>query len=150
VNGIAAYSLDVTELVGQRQRAELVREELAALLDLVTSGVIVVDDESRIVKINEAARRIVRRQLDRDGALDEQALSVFDLRDMLGNAVEPGATSVARALRGEEIPAREVRFVAGDPPERVTVRTSVRALRDPDGSVRGAVLVLTELGAEPV
>jgi PAS domain-containing protein len=148
VNGIAAYSLDVTEIVGQRQRAELLREELAALLDLVPSGVIIVDHESRIVKINEAGKRIARRQLDRDGALDERARAVFDIRDMVGNAVEPSDTSVARALRGEEIPAREFRFVAGDPPERVTVRTSVRALRDPDGSVRGAVLVFTELGAE--
>jgi DNA-binding CsgD family transcriptional regulator len=150
VNGIAAYSLDVTELVGQRKRAELGREELAAVLDLLTSGVIVVDHESRIVKINEAAKRIVRRHLDRDAALDERTAALFDLRDMFGSAIEPSDTSVARALRGEEIPTRESRFVAGDPPERVTVRTSVRALRDPDGSVRGAVLVLTELGAEPV
>jgi PAS domain-containing protein len=148
VNGIAAYSLDVTEVVGQRQRTELLREELAALLDLVTSGVIVVDHESRVVKINEAGRRIARGQLDRDSALDERAARVFELRDMLGNSVEPSDMSVARALRGEEIPTREFRFVAGDPPERVTVRTSVRALRDPDGSVRGAVLVFTELGAE--
>jgi PAS domain-containing protein len=150
VNGIAAFSLDVTEVVGQRQRADMMREELAALLDLVTSGVIVVDQKSRIVKINEAGRRITRRQFDRDSALDEQGPSVFDLHDSVGNAVEPSDTSVARVLRGEEVATREFRFVAGDPPERVTVRTAVRALRDPDGSVRGAMLVLTELGAEPV
>ena len=149
VNGIAAYSLDVTELVGQRQRAELLREELAALLDLVTSGVIVVDHRGRIVKINDAARRIVRGQLDRSSALDDRAATVFDLRDMLGNAVAPSDTSVARALRGEEIPTREFTLVAGNPPERVSVRSSVRALRDPDGAVRGALLVFVELGAEP-
>jgi DNA-binding CsgD family transcriptional regulator len=149
VNGIAAYSLDVTELVGQRQRAELLREELAALLDLVTSGVIVIDHEARIVKINDAARRIVRGQLDRASALDGRAALVLDLRDKLGNAVAPDDLSIARALRGEEIPTRELTFVAGDPPERVRVQTSVRALRDPDGSVRGALLVLIELGAEP-
>ena len=145
VNGIAAFSLDVTELVGQRQRAELLREELAVLQDLVTSGVIVVDTDSRIVKINEAGKRIFRQQLDRDAVLDERTAALFELRDMIGNAVAPSDTSAARALRGEEIPTREFRFVAGDPPERVTVRTSVRALRDPDGSVRGAVLVFTEL-----
>jgi DNA-binding CsgD family transcriptional regulator len=150
VNGIAAFSFDVTELVGQRQRAELLREELAALLDLVTNGVIIVDHESRILKINETGRRILRQQPDHGSALDERMAAVFDLRDTVGHAVEPSDTSVARALRGGEIPTRELRFVAGDPPERVTVRISVRALRDPDGSVGGAVLVLTELGAEPV
>jgi hypothetical protein len=57
---------------------------------------------------------------------------------------------VARALRGEDIPASDFTFVAGDPPERVTVRASVRALQDAEGSVRGALVLLTELGAEPV
>jgi PAS domain-containing protein len=149
VNGIAAFSLDVTELVGQRRTAELVREELAAVLDLLTSGVIVVDEKSHVVKINDAATRIMRGQLDLERALGEQATSVFDLRDMFGHALAPSDMSVARALKGEEIPTRESRFVAGDPPERVTVRISVRALRDPDGSVRGALLVFTEIAAEP-
>jgi PAS domain-containing protein len=150
VNGIAAFSLDVTELVDQRRRADLLHEEMAAVLDLLTSGVIVVDGEGRVLKINEAGKRIARRQIDQDSTLGAQTAAAFDIRDMLGNAVAPGDRSLARALLGEELPTREATFVAGDPQERVTISISVRPLRGPDGSIRGALLLFTELGAEPV
>jgi DNA-binding CsgD family transcriptional regulator len=149
VNGIAAFSLDVTELVDQRRSAELLHEEMAAVLDLLTSGVIVVDTEGRVLKINEAGKRIARQQVDQDSTLGAQAAE-FDIRDMLGNAVAPGDRSLTRALLGDDIPPRDATFVAGDPPERVTIRISVRPLRGPDRSVRGALLLFTELGAEPV
>ena len=150
VNGIVAFSLDVTELVQHRRRAELLHEELAAVLDLLTSGVIVVDESGRVVKINEAGKRIARRRWDPALGIDEQAMSVFDVRDLSGNQVPLADMPVGRVLRGENVPACEYIFVAGDPPERVRVRASTRALRDPNGSIRGALVLFTELGAEPV
>jgi len=147
VNGIAAFSLDVTELVHHRRRAALLDEEMAAVLDLLTSGVVVVDEQGRVVKINEAGKRIARQLIDPDRSLDEQASTVFDLRDLSGNPIAMADMPISRALRGEAVPTREVTFLAGDPPERVTVRSSVRSLRDPDGTVCGALILFTELEA---
>jgi PAS domain-containing protein len=150
VNGIVAFSLDVTDLVQQRRRSEILHQELAALLDLVPSGVIVIDEGSRVIKINEAARRIARTPIDPDRDFDEQARSLFDLRDAAGRPVTRDDLPIRRALRGEELGGPvEFSFVAGDPPERVRISSSVRTLRDTGGRIRGVLVVFNELGAEP-
>jgi PAS domain-containing protein len=149
VNGIVAFSLDVTDVVQQRKRSELLHQELAGLLDLVPSGVIVIDEGGRVIKINEAARRIARTPIDPDRDLEEQARSIFDLRDAAGRSVTRDDLPIRRALRGEALGPVEFGFLAGDPPERVRLRSSVRTLRDHGGRIRGVLVLFDELGAEP-
>jgi len=150
VNGITSFVLDVTDQVERRRRTELVREELAALLDLLPSGVIVVDENGRVIRINEAGSQIAAGMLAPGMALDEQARALFAIRDMNGNDIPDGETPVARALRGEDIGRVEFSFVSGTPPRRVRATASVRPLRDPDGRVRGAVCLFNQLDPEPV
>lgn len=150
VNGVVSYTVDVTEHVEERRRAELVRDELSAVLDEVPSGVIFVDEKGRLVKMNAAARRITRQPVDPQVALDQATLVKFRIRYADGSDVVLTEMPLARALRGEGAPPREYIFEVGDPPVAVTVRSSSRPLRDPDGRIRGALVVFTELGAAPV
>jgi DNA-binding CsgD family transcriptional regulator len=126
VNGVISFALDVTGVVAPCRRSELIAEELAALLDLMPSGAIVVDELGQIVKVNDAARRMMA-PIDMDRPLDQESLPV------------------ERTLRGEAVVDHEFTFSAGDPPRPRTARVSTRPLRDPDGQIRGAILVFTEL-----
>ena len=145
VNGIVSYAVDVTDLVEERRRAELVRGELAALLDEVPSGVVFVDEHGKLVKMNAAARRITRQPVDPDVSLTEETLSQFRIRYGDGSPVVLADMPLARALRGESAPAMTYIFQKGDPPEQITVRSSSRTLRDPDGRIRGALIVFSEI-----
>jgi PAS domain S-box-containing protein len=147
VNGVLSFAVDVTELVSERERGEILREELAAVLDLVPSGVIVIDEEGRIVKVNPAAQRIARTPFDLARPIDAQGIDTFHVRDAAGRALAPDELPVARALRGEAVPTSDFRFDGGHPPRDIRVRASVRPLRDVGGRVRGALLVFDELSA---
>jgi PAS domain-containing protein len=149
VNGIVSYAVDVTGLVEERRRTELVRGELTAVLDEVPSGVIFVDDHGKLVQMNAAARRITRQPVDPEVRLSEQTLSKFRIRYGDGSPVVLADMPLARALRGDDAPPRTYIFEIGDPPEQITVRSSSRALRDPDGRIRGALVVFTELVCKP-
>ena len=149
VNGVIAFGLDVTDVARERRQGELLNAELAALLDLVPSGVIVVNEAGYIVKVNDAARRIARQPLDLTRTLDEQARGVFKVQTADGRVVSEEDTSISRGLRGIPTESLAFRLSAGDPPVDVWVRTSVRPLRDVDGVVRGALAVFTELEGPP-
>lgn len=145
VNGLMSTVVDVTDLVEERRRAELVRGELSAVLDEVPSGVIFVDEHGKLVKMNAAARRITRQPVDPQVSLSNATIAKFRIRYADGSGVVLEEMPLARALRGEGAPPRDYLFVIGDPPVEVKVRSSSRTLRDPDGRIRGAMIVFTEL-----
>jgi DNA-binding CsgD family transcriptional regulator len=120
VNGVMSFGVDVTDLVGPDDGAELVREEFAAVLDLVPSGVVIADETGQIVKMNAAAERIAR------------------------SAVDP-ARPLSRALRGEVVAEEVDALIGGDPARPVRVRATAQPLHAADGQIRGAIAVLTEL-----
>ena len=142
VNGIVSFAVDVTDEVERRRHAELLREEYAAVLDQVPSGVVVLDAEGRIVRINDAARRIARIPADTTRSV-VLARDVFRMRHLDGTPVPPDALPSLRALKGEQVPPTDLAFAVGD--EVVGVRTTTCALRDPDGTIRGVLTVFTEL-----
>jgi PAS domain S-box-containing protein len=145
VNGVLSFAIDVTELVSERKRDAILREEIAAVLDLVTSGVIVTDADGRIVKVNRAAQQIARTPFDVTRPIDEQAGETFRIRDAEGRPLAADELPVTRALRGETLLMADYRVDRGDPAGDVLVRASVRPLRDVGGRVRGAILVFNEL-----
>jgi PAS domain-containing protein len=121
VNGVISFGVDVTELAAARRRAELVPEAFAALLDLVPNGVLITDETGQIVTMNAAAQRIARSPMEIIG------------------------TPLSRALGGETVIDELQTFDGGDPAREVRRRLSARPLRDPDGRIRGAIAVFTEL-----
>jgi PAS domain S-box-containing protein len=118
VNGVVAFTVDVTDLAAKRRRADFLREELDALLDLAPSGVIVVDATGDIVRVNEAARRIAPSSLE---------------------------IPITLALAGEATADQDLTCVGVDRLREIRVRASVRPLRHADGRIRGAIAVFTEL-----
>ena len=147
VNGVVSYGLDVTDAVEERRRAELVRDEMDAVLDEVPSGVIFVDERGKLVKMNAAARRITRQPIDPDVTLSAQAIAKFRIRYADGQPIVIDDMPLAKALRGEKTGQTNYVFEVGDPPEAVRVKSSSRTLRDPDGRIRGALIVFTELAS---
>jgi PAS domain S-box-containing protein len=121
VNGVMSFAIDVTELTAARRRAELVREEFVALLDLVPNGVLITDETGHIVTMNAAAQRIARWPTE-----------VID-------------TPISRALGGETVVDELQTFEGGDPPREFRRRLTARPLRDADGHIRGAIAIFTEL-----
>jgi PAS domain S-box-containing protein len=144
VNGVLSFGVDVTELVNERLGGAIIREEFAAVLDLVPSGVIVTDETGRIVKVNEAAQRIAGARFDLTRSIDEQGVDTFQITDAAGRPLRVDELPVARALRGETLTSAEFHFVSGEPPQKIAVRSSVRPLRDVGGRIRGAILVFSE------
>jgi PAS domain S-box-containing protein len=143
VNGIISFAVDVTEVVRKGRRNELVSEELGAVLDLVPSGVIVVDDQGMIVRANAAAQRIAGIPLDPSEPLDVQARDAFEGRDAGGHRLSLDEMPVGRALRGETTLEEEFTFRTRN--GAIRVRTSVRPLRGLDGDIRGAIAVFTKV-----
>ena len=145
VNGVVSFAVDVTDLAGARRRTELVREEFAALLELVPSGVLIVDETGRIATMNTAAQRIAGSPIDPARPLPEQFVEAYTPRDASGNPLNVHDTALSRALSGEAVVDVFQTFVGGDPPRERRVRATARPLRDPDGQIRGAIAVFTEL-----
>jgi PAS domain-containing protein len=147
VNGVLSFGVDVTDLVNERERGAVIREEFVAVLDLVPSGVIVTDETGRIVKANEAAQRIARTTFDPTRSIDEQGVDTFHITDAAGRPLRRDELPVARALRGETLASVAFRFVGGEQRQEIAVRSSARPLRDVGGRIRGAILVFSEEAA---
>src|SRR5258708_14806281 len=139
-----SFAVEVTDAVQQRRHAELLGEELATILDLVPSGVIVVDAEGTIVNVNAAARRIAGMPFDMSKTMDLQAQVEFEGRAADGHRLSADEMPIGRALRGETTVDEEFAFTAPDR-TKVRVRTSVRPLRGVDGDIRGAIAVFTRI-----
>src|SRR5262249_3211239 len=123
-------------------------DEFAILMDEVPSGVIVLDAKGKVVKINDAARRIARIPVDESKPLEPQAVELFRIRYPDGRPVPIAEIPSGRALRGEPTAPLDYVFTAAG--EEVRVRVSTRTLRGSDGGVRGAMFVFTELGARRI
>jgi PAS domain S-box-containing protein len=129
--------------------AGLAGAELAAVLEQLPNGVVIVDRHGQPTLSNAAARRILARTESRAASLVELALEAGMRDARTGHPVERAATPVARALRGETVSAEEYFFGApGQPEERLRVRVSSVPLREPNGTVRGAVSMFTDIGNE--
>jgi hypothetical protein len=87
----------------------------------------------------------MRSPIDPARPLPEQFVEAHDVRNAAGDRLTISGTPLARALAGETVADQVHVFVGGDPPEEVRVRSSARPLRDPDGELRGAIAVLTEV-----
>ena len=57
VNGVVSFALDVTDVVGSRR--SLLSEDLAAIVELIPTGVLIVDASGWIVKWNEPVRDLL-------------------------------------------------------------------------------------------
>jgi signal transduction histidine kinase/CheY-like chemotaxis protein len=120
--------------------ALLAEVEIPALLDLLPSGVLVVDSHARPVLINEAARRLLGDALDRRHSAVEAALRMGMRAADTNRRVPRDQIPLARALRGERVHEAEY---AVDPPSAdapMWLRISAFPLRE-----GGAVSIFSDI-----
>jgi PAS domain-containing protein len=139
INGVVSFAVDVTELVSARNSARFA-EQLAAVLELIPSGLLLVDAEGRVVRWNEIALRSV---LEIDATLQPAAATEsLRLGDEQGAHVTPADIRITRTPDVRPAP-RIFSVNAGDPPRLIRFWASVSIVRGADGTPSGAVLVVS-------
>jgi diguanylate cyclase (GGDEF)-like protein/PAS domain S-box-containing protein len=116
-----------------RASEQLSREILSGLQE----GVVVVDTDTRVVVVNEAAAELFGVGADE---LMDRPLSAIpvDLLDDRGHLLATDRLPLARALKGEEVTGMVVRFVRRDG-SLLWVEVHANPLHDADGKLYGAV-----------
>jgi PAS domain S-box-containing protein len=134
--------------VAMASKASLAAEELAAVLEQLPSGVVVVDQQGRPLLTNHAARELL-------GGLSSGSRSLIDppvaaeLREAdSGRRASHDSTPLARALRGELVTGEEYFMAHAEDAEAVRLRVSGIPLRTTSGAITGAVSVFTDITAE--
>jgi PAS domain-containing protein len=145
VGGVAQFSIDVTKEVEARQAAGQISEEQIAILDQLPCGVIVVDRDGYVIKMNDAGRRMVPW----DGAARTRPSKLLELRDpSTGGELAETARPLVRALKGERVAETDCVGVVLATGERLPIRVSAAPLFDDKGGVRGAIAVFTSMSGD--
>jgi PAS domain S-box-containing protein len=123
--------------------ALLAEIEIPALLDLLPSGVLVVDSHGRPVQMNQTAQRLVGHLMNPREPVIEAALRVGLRAADSDKPVARDATPLTRAVRGERVP--EADYVIYPPQGPLWLRVSAFPVREAPGSPTGAVYVFTDV-----
>lgn len=142
--GIAIFSIDITEETLARQRADQIESEELAILDLLTSGVVVIDAQGAVLRANRSAREILALP-ERPDPLTPETAARYDLRDAEdGRPIPYEEFPTVRALRGQASDARAYLVHHPRISHEQTLRISALPLLDANGRVRGAVVTVAE------
>lgn len=145
VVGVAQFSIDVTKEVEARNVAKELADEHAAILDQLPCGVIVVDRDGYVTKMNDAGKRLVPW----DGAAWTRPSKILQLRDpKTGGDLAETSRPLMRALAGERFHETDCVGVVTATGERVPFRVSAAPLFDDKGGVRGAIAVFTRFSGD--
>ncbi|HTK31331.1 MAG TPA: PAS domain S-box protein [Candidatus Saccharimonadaceae bacterium] len=119
---------------------------LQSVLGSIRDGVIVADLKGNFVLVNAAAERIIGP--DNPGVDPSQWSDYFGI--FLADAITPYPPSdlpLARAMRGEVSEDVEMVLRRTRMPHDVWITVSGRPLRDPEGVLRGGMIVITDVTA---
>jgi PAS domain S-box-containing protein len=132
-----------------REASELEHEErrLAAVLEQLPSGVLVLDRAGRPVLMNSACRRIFGQRFDPDRSVAEQAADL-DLRRVPDEEHMPAGALLGRVLAGEEIRTYEATFRPAGAESEHWLQASAVPLRDSSTAIVGGVVVVTDVTHE--
>ncbi|HEX2187824.1 MAG TPA: PAS domain-containing protein [Longimicrobiaceae bacterium] len=142
VSGVLSVSLEVTDLVRQREEVERRALEQAAVLCQLVEGVVVTDAGGRVTLVNDAAERLHGEP--RHGSEAGGYADAYELLGPDGAPMPPGGDPLARAVAtGETVRGARWRIRRVDGAE-VAVEGDARPVTLPDGTVVAAVLTLRE------
>ena len=133
---VLAVFHDVTEAARLEREVARQAARLEAIVHLVDEGIFVVDDDNRLIFVNDAGRRMLDFT---EGMSLQERVRLQPLFDPEGRALPASAYPSSRGLRGESVTDLPVVF---DHPlnGRRQLRANAHPLRRPDGTIE-AVLV---------
>ena len=130
-------------------RAAARAEQLHTILETITDGVVVYDTAGQRVQTNRAYRELyaVERLQGFEAMSPDERMALLGVRDpTTGEPLTRACSPVGRALRGEVVTGtnwdNHVRALDG---RELEVNSSAAPLREPDGRVAGAVLVVRDM-----
>jgi PAS domain S-box-containing protein len=126
------------------EESQAQRRHLEAVISQMVDGVVIVNEEARILIANSSARRMLGNDLDR---LTSAPRRTSEPKPAGGRQPKRWGPPLARrALAGELVMGEELTVTAGQR-ERI-LSASASAVRDDSGEVAGAVVVLRDVTAE--
>lgn len=141
---------DVTEMVRSRHVAQEVAEvarsraeELEMVITHMADGVIIFDENGKMLRMNPAGGRLLGRGAVL-GLLPEGYLENRSLHSMTGAPHDSVQLPVLRALKGEVVEGENMLIRRPDGSETI-IRVSCSPLSGPDGSPTGAVAILHDV-----
>jgi len=151
VIGAVAVGRDVTEQRrAERERERLLRDverraaELDATISAVGDGLIIYGPQGEIVRMNQAARRILGVGPEWAKLPPEERMGLTDLRTARGEPVSFEQSPHARALRGQEVSGYRMNMRRPDG-ERRELLASAGPIRDGRGRILGAVISFSDI-----
>jgi PAS domain-containing protein len=147
VTGVMIFGADVTDRVLAHRRAEQLSAEQLAIFDLIHEGVVVADTEGRLLKVNEAARRLAGLPADFTALIHER-IAEFRIRDATGRPLEDAETPLVRTLAGDVVPSGDYIVFNMARQADVRLRATGTPIRDANGSIIGGVVVFRQLRGE--
>lgn len=140
---LGGLSTDITERKVASDAIRKEREFLNTLLDQMHAGVVACDAEGRITVFNRTTRRW--HGLPPTPVPPEHWPEYYSLYRADGSTpLPPDEVPLRRALRGETVQAAEMVIAPEDGLPR-TVECNGRPIRDPDGQLTGAVVVMHDV-----
>lgn len=141
VTGVVLFGADVSDRVLARRHAEQLSAEQLAVFDLMNEGVMVTDAQGRVLKVNDAYRRLIGLPEPFDEMLPKR-VTALRLRDPSGRELEIREVPLLRAIAGETIPWTE--FIAYNPVQGRDIGGFYAAapMRAGGGAIIGGVLVV--------
>lgn len=145
--GISIAVVDVTDQVRLRQSLADLSAERLALLDLVPSGVVVLDARGAVLKVNRAAQSLLGAGPYSD--VSSKSAQPYHLRDAAtGRDLPPVEGALARALKGEPVHDLRIRMFLPALGRDASVRIDAVPVMAPEGDVRGVVASINEVAQE--
>ncbi|MEO7798042.1 MAG: PAS domain S-box protein, partial [Opitutaceae bacterium] len=136
---------DITQRKATEHALEASEKRLAAVLEQLPVGVCLFDPDGRIILKNSIMGRFIRDQLP---SQDLQRVSRWSASTPEGLPLPLDQWPGVRALRGETVsPGVEFRF-EGDDGRKIWTSISTSPLRDLDGAIAGAVVMVEDINRQ--
>lgn len=147
--GISIAVVDVTEQVRHRKDHTELSSEQLALLDLVPSGVVVLDARGAVLKVNRAAQSLLGGGPYKD--VSAESAKPYQLRDAVtGRDLPPMEVALTRALGGEPVHDLRIRMFLPALGRDASVRIDAAPVMAAEGNVRGVIAAINEVAQEPL
>jgi PAS domain S-box-containing protein len=150
--GISMYSREVTERKRvEQERRDLLdgiiteRAQLAAVLENMTEGVVIVDAQAKALRMNVEALRLTGSPPPGDSGHSPDLWRQYDLRDVEGIPIHAEDSPFARAARGERFTDRELEMRRPDGDQRRILTCSGVPILDDEGEVVLAVITMRDV-----